>query len=535
MSAHAGTLPESPAPTFEHLSLVWELPTASGHEVRVRFRPTGNPEWRAALPLFAVQAGSNSGFSWPQRHAGSLFGLTPGTAYEVELQHWQDGQLQETRFLAASTRLPAQPDPDGTLRPATPATLAGILGTAQPGDIITLGAGSYAGFSPSRDGIAGQPITLRGHPDAIITGEIGLFFRQHWILEDLQMLGRIRLNGSNDITVRNSRIEASPTQFNGDTIVCFLRCERLHIVGNELIGTTIWQESAFGANGNNRGEGVTVTGPGHVIEDNLVVGFRDGISLLEDTEAVDQYSVDILRNRIEAAADDAIEADFCIHNCRSVGNTVVDAFIAFSAQPTLGGPNFFLRNSAYNVAHVAFKLYRTSRGDVLLHNTVIKNGDAFGAYPGVPIGTLYARNNLFIGGPGGTWNGFSSGSGRVIDLQSLELASASLDYNGYGSSSGFAGRFGTISFNNLSELRNLTTEWHAQQLSLAGSFATPPAFPTDPTQRHSPPDLSLAAASAAVDAGQPLPNINVDHAGGAPDLGAFELGPADSLFANGFE
>jgi hypothetical protein len=39
-----------------------------------------------------------------------------------------------------------------------------------------------------------------------------------------------------------------------------------------------------------------------------------------------------------------------------------------------------------------------------------------------------------------------------------------------------------------------------------------------------PADLRLRAGSAAVDAGQVVPNINDDYTGAAPDLGAYELG-----------
>ena len=534
-----------PEPTFQHISIEWPIEgdANANSTVTVRYRPLGASTWRQGMPLRRVPAGSSSGFSWSNRHSGSLFGLQPGTAYQIELQLSDPDGGSFNRQHTVSTRSPIQSFAGGTLRQATPATLSSVLNAAQPGDTVLLGAGSYPGFNLDRDGTADRPLTLRAAPGASINGELGLFFRRHVILQDLVVNGRIRLNGSSDVAVRNSTVNGSASQFNGDTIVCFVRCERLHIADNVLSGTTQWNEAALGVNGNNRGEGVVVTGPGHVIERNTVTGFRDGISFLEGSEAVDQYSIDVLDNVIDISGDDAIEADFCAHNCRMVGNRAVNAFIAFSSQPSLGGPTYFVRNVAHNVIHVAFKLYRTSYGDVLLHNTVVKNGDAFAAYPGVPIHRLYARNNLFLGGPGGSWNGYSSGSGRVIDLATLVTSGSSSNYNGYGSENGFSGRYGSAQFNSLAEMRSRTSETQSVQVSRSSVFAASVPYPSNPMTRYSLPDLRLAAASSAIDSGELIPNINDGFSGAAPDLGAFERAAAPApppplegrIFGNGFD
>jgi hypothetical protein len=355
-------------------------------------------------------------------------------------------------------------------------------------------------------------------------------------LRSLTIDGRLRVNGSEDLVIAGNTITAR-SQNAGDGIVCFTRCARLHIEGNTLQGVTAWREAAFGVNGDNLGEGIVVTGPGHVVVGNTVRGFRDGISFMEDASAIDQYSIDVLDNRIGESADDGIEADFCAHNCRMVGNRLVNSFIAFSSQPGLGGPTYFVRNEAYSVVHVPFKLYRGSRGDVLLHNTVVKHGDGFNAYPGTPIRALYARNNLFLGGGAGSFAGFSSGSGRVVDLADLDTTSSSLDYNGYGTAlAEFRGRLGASSFSGLAQLRSMTSEQHGVQVGY-DSFAAAVAYPADPTAVLSAPALDLAAGALAVDAGIVLPGINDGFAGAAPDLGAreFQPGSAERLFANGFE
>ncbi len=536
----------TPYPTQIGIAIEWAI---SGDDnlngqVQVRYRPLGAPDWRTALPLLRIPAGSNGAFSWGNRHAGSLFDLQPGVTYQIELSLSDPDGGAALQVVEASTRALPTVSPGALVRTVTPQNLAAMLAAVQPGEILALQPGSFPGFTLDRDGLPGAPIVIRGQPGVQVNGELGMFFRQDVIIEDLTVNGRIRFNGSDRITIRRCLINASSTQFNGDGIVSFLRAEYAYIVDNEVIGTTAWVEAAMGASGANRGEGIVVTGPGHVIAHNRVRGFRDNISLMEDGGAVDQYSIDIVANELSEAADDAIEADFCFHNCRILRNLVTNAFIPFSSQPGLGGPTYFVRNAAYNVAHVAFKLYRSSVGDVLLHNTVVKAGDALGLYPGVPVQRTYARNNLLIGGPGGTINGFGNGSGRVIAFADLVLAGASLDYNAYGSTTGsFQGRLGPTSFNSLAELRSLTSEVNAVEVSMA-AFAAAPIYPGDPLVQHAAQDLRLASGSAAVDSGIVLPGINDGFAGSNPDAGAYELGRAlphygprsvDQLHADGFE
>ncbi len=528
-----------PAPTFNQLTVEWAITGDDNLNgvVAVRFKPQGNSDWRQAMALRRVPAGSNIGFSWGNRHSGSVFGLQPATTYDIELTLTDADGGNSQQLRQATTRAVPVPMAGALVRNATPSTLASVMSAAQAGDIIQLGAGNYPAFTIDKDGVAGAPLVFRGTPGATIAGELSLFFRSHVMLQNLTVNGRIRFNGSNDITITGCTI--NPISGNGgDGIVTFLRSERAYIADNIITGLTTWAESSLGASGNNLGEGIIVTGPGHVIARNTVRGFRDGISLLEDSEAVDQYSIDIVDNDIAIAADDAVEADFCAHNCRILRNRITNAFIALSSQPGLGGPTYFVRNVAYNVVHIPFKLYRGSIGDVIVHNTILKHGDGFNAYPGVPINRAFVRNNLFLGGLGGTFNGFGNGGSRVVDQQELVTANSSLDYDGYGTeNASFAGRIGAVSFSGLAQLRSLTSETHAQQVT-RNIFAVVPAFPSTPMTVYAAPDLSLATASNAVDTGEVIANINDDYRGTGPDLGALEAqtAPIEGLiFANQFE
>ncbi|RKH57945.1 right-handed parallel beta-helix repeat-containing protein [Corallococcus aberystwythensis] len=514
-----------PFPTLHHLTVEWAFSgdaNANG-VVTVRYRPSGTTPWREALPLRPVPAGSNEGFSWTARHSGSVFDLQPGTSYELELTLTDPDGGTTTRTVTATTRPVPAPMANAPIKAVTPATFASVAASAQPGDILLLGAGTYSGFDWSRSGTEGKPIVLRGASGVVINGAINLF-TQAWVhLEGLTVNGRIRFNGSKHVVIQRCTVNAS-NAYGGDAIVTYARAENAYIADNVVTGLTQWAEASLGASGDNLGEGILVTGPGHVILHNRVTGFRDGISLLEDDEASDQFSIDILNNDLSGNADDGIEADFCFHNCRIVRNRLTNNFIAVSSQPGLGGPTYFVRNAIYNAVHVAFKLYRGSTGDVLLHNTVVKNGDAFGIYAGRPVAGLYARNNLFLGGAGGTFNGYSSGTGRVLHVPDLVAAGSSLDHDGVGSTTdAITGRLGGTSFSSLQALRTSTTEAHAVQVDLT-AFSTAVAYPAAPLTLYAKPDLRIRADSAAANAGQPLANINDGFAGLAPDLGAFEAG-----------
>ena len=516
----------APHPTIENIGLLWNGTDANGNAtVTISYRRSGTSNWLEALPLRNVSADRTAeGFSWSARHAGSIFGLNPGTEYEVRATFTDPDGPNDQRFISVRTRSVPTAASGAQVRPANPSTINTVLSNAQAGDIVLLSPGSYSGFDINRSGTPGRPIVVRGEFGAVVNGEIGIFERSDIHVENLTVNGRIRFNGSNRVAITGNTVNAT-AGLDGHGIVTLTQAEDSYIADNTINGLTVWRESSLGADGDNIGEGILVTGPGHVIEHNRVTGMRDGISFAEDSGAVNQFSIDVIRNDIRQSGDDGIEADFCMYNCRMIENQVTNAFVSFSSQPSLGGPTYFVRNTAYNVSHVAFKLYRESHGDVLLHNTVVKSGDAFGLATSTAVSDLYMRNNLFIGGPGDTFNGLSSGTGRVMRIETLDVGSADMNYNGYGSLTGsFTGRFGNTNFNNLAEMRSRTTERNAVSVDLS-SFATTVSFPTNAANQFGTKDLRLAPSSPAVDAGESLPTIN-GSAIGAPDLGAFERGAA---------
>lgn len=531
-AAQSATTPgelTTPHPTLEHLSIEWAITGDDDEDgvVTVRFREEGASSWRAALPLVRVPAGSNEGFSWANRHSGSLFGLRPDTSYEIELTLSDPDGGSETRTLTARTRPVPTVPADARVVSATPSTLSSALGSAAPGDLIVLEPGTYGDVRVGVDGEPGRPIVVRGSDGAIVEGEVRMDGRSHVWIEDLTVHGQIKFNNARGIVVRGCRVEAT-SDFDGNGIVSLADgTTDGYIADNVITGLTSWTEASLGVSGDNVGEGIWMTGPGNVIEHNRVVGFRDCISLLEDSAASEQLSIDILRNDLDTCSDDAIEADFAMGNVRVVQNRMANSFIALSSQPSLGGPTWFVRNVSFNNIYQVFKPQRGSVGDIWLHNTVVKAGDALAVNTSVAWSRATFRNNLLIGGGSdATYNGYSIGAGRVIQASTLDVATADFDYDGFGSigTGTFRGRFGGVTFDSLAALRSSTTEAHAVEVDLS-VFAASVAFPDTPFPRREVPDLRLGSG-AAVDAGEVLPNINDGYAGAAPDLGAYELGSA---------
>ncbi len=518
----------TPHPTLEHVSIEWAIDGDADEDgrVTVRFREEGAGAWREGLPLVRVPAGSNEGHSWANRHAGSLFGLSPDTSYEIELTLDDPDGGGETRVVTARTRPVPNVPADARTVTASPSDVDSVLASAAPGDVIVLSAGTYGSITVGNDGEPGSPIVVRGSSveDVIVEGEVRMDGRSHVWIEDLTVSGQIKFNDATGVVVRGCHVEAGTST--GDGIVSYgPGSTDGYFADNVVVGRTVWAESSLGVDGDNIGEGIAMTGPGNVIEHNRVSGFRDCISLLEDGGAHEQVSIDILDNDLDACADDAIEADFAMGNVRVMRNRMVSSFIALSSQPSLGGPTWFVRNVLFNTVFQAFKPNRGSVGDIWYHNTVVKPGDAMGVYAGRTWSRAAFRNNLFIGGTGGgTYGGYSNGDGRVLQVADADEATCDFDYDGFGSigTGTFRGRVGGTGFASLAELRSMTTEAHAVEVDLS-IFAASFDFPEAPFPERAPVDLRLTDG-AAVDVGEPLPTINDGFAGAAPDLGAYELG-----------
>jgi hypothetical protein len=498
LQAADNTLPgaiTSPFPTLNHLAIEWQIEGDDNLDAicNVRYRSKGDPVWQKGMPLQRVPAGASQKtsqpFAWSNRLSGSLFDLTPGTTYEIELNlHDPDGG-STIKVVQASTR----PEPVAKADAAVKTVAKAELNTAQPGQVLLLADGDYGAAVFNRDGEPEKPIVYRSNSGKAVFSEISLTNRKWVYLEGVTVNGPVRLNGSEHCVVRRCTIHSQwgikaykPGMMNA--------C----IEDNIIIGVQPWKPEIMGAGGKNDGEGIQFTGSGNVIRHNRVTGFRDCISQMEDDGAVEQSCNDILNNDIDSGLDDGIEADFALHNCRILRNRLTNCFVGISSQPGLGGPNYFLRNVMFNIILEPFKLHRFSQGDVIQYNTVVKAGDGFGIYTNEPFDHATITHNLFIGGnpPAATFGGYSTGRGRAVDVQNFG-DHCIIDHNSYiVIGRPFEGKIRTLTF---SSLPSTEFEKNGRQLQLETSF------PSDPTRAYEPPDLSqLTAAGAYFEESKPI-------------------------------
>jgi hypothetical protein len=450
---------------------------------------------------------------------------------------------------------------------------------AQPGDTILVHAGLYrsdrlnyvdplsapftGSWSLSLKGTAERPITIKGAGDgeAIFDGAgnhklFDVMATAHHIFEGLtfrntdiaMFAGEKEVMGAVALTVRNCRFEdvgvgvwtesADSRDFYIADNLFLGREDQMRLIGWNQVGTRTagiypsHQLRSFFA--------VKVYGPGHVIAHNAVAYFHDGICIStygppDDDPERRASSIDIYNNDIHLTNDDFIEADGGSHNIRVFGNRGVNAaHNGYSAQPVFGGPVYFFRNVLYHVAGGgAFKFNAKPAGILIFHNTLIGEQTARD-----PYSNAHLRNNLFLG---------RDAPGRGVMTWANATAHYSTDYNGYRPNRNVARQYSWLapaqgetvyepsdanwrSFGTLAEFQTATRQERNGIEVDYDIFEN--LVPPDPARRHHvyhAMDLNfrLRQGGAAIDRGIAIPTINDGFTGGAPDLGAVELGQTE--------
>jgi len=279
---------------------------------------------------------------------------------------------------------------------------------------------------------------------------------------------------------------------------------------------------------------IKVYGQSHVVCHNYIAYFHDGICI--DTHGLPEggkecVSIDFYRNSIYNVSDDFIEADGGVHNIRVFENKGLNSYHSgLSAQPSFGGPVYFIRNICYNVSGTAMKYMVRPSGILTYQNTFIAEASVS------PFSNGHFRNNLFLG---------PDDSRPALSTATLTRYST-MDYNGYRLKKGNAVKYrlrwplldsmnnaddkdlSTVEFLTLREFQKRTGyDQHSIELDYNAIFENVP-LPDPRKKGHVYPDkgldFRLKAGSKAVDAGAILPNITDGFLGKAPDIGALEHG-----------
>jgi hypothetical protein len=527
----------TPYPTVTNLAVEWGIAGDDNLNgvVEVKYRMAGQETWQEAMPLVRVPAGyprrlTSPLYHWENKHSGSIFDLKPDTEYEIHLTLRDPDGGSAQQVVRAGTRPVPGPAVDAVIKKVTPVTFGDSLRLAKAGDILLLSPGYYRETAIERSGEPDRPIVIRADGAHEVIGstfdELSLQHCRHLIVEGLTVNGTVNLRFARDVAVRRCKVNAKYGIIAKESP----GCRNCYIADNVVSYVMPWLPEGGGSRMENWGaacvgEGIEVTGPGNVICYNRVTGYRDCISTMEGHRIYDQVCIDIYNNDIYIGADDAIEADFCMHNCRVLRNRMTNCFIALSGQPSLGGPIYYIRNVMYNIVHSPFKLERHSVGNLFIHNTCVKVGDGFRVFHGQ---NEYFRtsfiNNLAIGGlGGGKYGRYTSGTGLALFAPGLN-ETCTFDYNGLGTyRTPFGGQVADKVFHDIESLKSLTGGQHSVQVGM-DVFEGVVEFPYPAYPQREPADLRLRKGSAAVDAGVKIANLNDSYAGSAPDLGAYELG-----------
>ena len=168
---------------------------------------------------------------------------------------------------------------------------------------------------------------------------------------------------------------------------------------------------------------------------------------------------------------------------------------------------------------------------LVYQNTFFGQSALFG-----PASNVHFRNNLTIG----------DGWAGPVFAFTTSTSYSTADYDGYrpnpdaatafgwtsprdGLRADFKGPLAKRTFASLEEFRKGTgQEQHGVLVDVDVFVHAPLPDRSDPQRLYRPADFDfgLKPGSSAIDAGVPLPTINDDYTGKAPDLGAYELGAA---------
>ncbi len=501
--------------------------------------------------------------------AGSIFGLKPGTNYEVKLNlaHSEEALSLEKRLAITTRTEPSLPVADNKVEVTAKGgakELAAALENAKPGDTIFVHKGTYAGrFRIAASGTAGKPIVVRGAGDgaAIIKGP-GYETNQegesrricmqidgsHVFVDGLEFEDAVTaINiGPGRFTSKSQwdRLIASGGILSDIAIThCITRRTQYAIIGtahecyiadNDLNGLAADVEGIDWS----EGEGVEIHGSATVICYNRMHHLADAVSAYYFTDNQDIYNNDTYSN-----SDDGIEFDYGDANNRAWDNRFwFPANNGVSFQPYIGGPAYVIRNEVIGPKESSSKDRDGSRDVYFFNNTFVghKACPSLGRNCYLSAFDMpwrcVSRNNLYIIQEAGglpavdvhvedianhTLNMDFDGIGGIFMIRNRN-GGRDIDAATYANSHYVRGEGLHIPIQSIREMAG--TLEHYTAVDPANLFSTVLPAMHDWRVETDRPVMLLREGSNAIDAGTVLPTVTDGFTGKAPDLGAHEFG-----------
>lgn len=333
-------------PTLICLGFEWDITGDDNRNatVDVAYRATGQTAWNDAMPLLRMggEKITRAPYTVPDRFAGSILDLQPGTEYEVRLTMKDPDGVTGTAVQMIRSRTRAEPKSVGggrTLhvypltwgtRPKEQTNYTGVMaayngyvGTgdwnvvalhkAEPGDTILVHAGLYKGnrhnyvdeygltfdgtYLMTAKGTPDKPIVIKAAGDGEVVFDGDGAFRLFDVMgtayntfegftfrnaEVVFWAGVKEVAGAMGLTVRNCRFESIgigvENQYAGSRD--FYIADNVFIGRDDRYRTLGWASPGiYGAHPINSYYAIKVYGSGHVVAHNAVAFFHDGISI----------------------------------------------------------------------------------------------------------------------------------------------------------------------------------------------------------------------------------------------------------------
>jgi len=528
--------------TMHSIGIEWDLEGDADHDATctVQYRYKGEKQWKEALPLFRMEYA----WWWHESHAdkrvnlfaGSILFLQPGTEYEVRLSLSDPDGGTGHKELTLTTRpvpshasvesahhvVPGTGGGKGTVEnPYRGITVAEA--NANPGDIFLLHPGKYGSATFHKSGEHSRYIVWKGVGDGqVLFDSIDIAGSHIWIerlaLRKSERSNGLKANGTVvDVVVRRNRFEGFHY-----SIHLSKESAAWYIADNIIIGDN---DPNLKGRAGMSGEGVELNHSNdHTVCHNRISRVADGISY-------PGRNCDIFGNDIFDVSDDGLEPDYGWANNRMWGNRIYNyKNYALSFQPMYCGPWYFIRNQVIGSGGI-FK-FRVQDRFLLAHNTFVSwNGIGNRMHH---ILTSLSRNNLYInaGGERPVWSAYDCNEPKYC-LPNVYKPHwmTDVDYDGFD----WGNAKNAFRWNNRDYYPDLKSFAGAVGIEKHGIYVRKEDIfarydvPAEPSPVK-PVILILKRGSAAVDAGDVLPNINDDFIGKAPDLGAHELGKTQPTY-----
>jgi hypothetical protein len=539
--------------TPEQIGIHIPLPpgTPANATATVRYRRATEVDWRTGHPLLRIVPAWNLDDA-PVRpvdaFAGTIFDLSPGTAYDVEVTIAAPPGAPQVLRTVVSTR--ALPPASGAANVhATPLSdLQAVFNALKPGDVLELSAGVYVvdRLYLNVSGTANAPITIRGaNRDLVVLrdadGGAVLQFQQasHVVVEDLTLEG----------TGVDSGVNASSAgvSFWSETRPEYVTFRRLVVRGVDvgiaawstvksvlvydcvLRGNNLWTQPLIETNLTWNDDGIRLPGEGNCAFENTLHGFGDSFAVNDGVLSAGVY---FYRNLVTMTGDDACEGDYGTRNIAFYDNHITNCGTLLSLDPVWGGPFYCFRNVAVNTMRGPFKWNSQQSGFLVYNNTIVRTEGRTGwgwvQYNNGALRGWSFRNNILVYHGGTKLLALENWGNDPIDFtNNAWYPDGTVWWSNTGGSFTSLGQardalpattplFGTSTKRHEGDLI-LPREPFASTIPLGATHLTEVTTYFLPT---------LASGSSARNAGVAIPNITDGFSGPAPDLGAVISGRA---------